>query len=69
MNVAKGHSHLRMSFASLDVHKLVVHQIEVDDGHGIFYVSLICLRHFRIHIGRWNFLGFVYDIPKIYGCQ
>ena len=56
-------------FHKFDIHKLVVHQIEVDDGPGIFYASLILLQHFRIHIGRWKFLGFISNVPKIYECQ
>jgi hypothetical protein len=41
VNVAKGFSHLRWSFPTLDVRKLVFCQVEVDDGHSVFYVPLM----------------------------
>lgn len=69
VNVAKGFSPLCRSFAILNERKLVVRQVGADDGHGIFYASLICHQHFGVRIGRWIFFGFVHNISKIHICQ
>ena len=69
MNVAKGISCFLGSFATIDMHKLVVHQVGADDGHDFLDVSLILIQHFGIHIKRWRFFGSVHNIPKIHGCQ
>ena len=69
MNVANGFSRLRRSFATLDVCKLVVRQIEADGAHGLLDMSLVLLQHFGIRIQRWRFLRSVHNIPKIHGCQ
>ena len=58
-----------ISFTTLDVRKLVVDQVEAGDEHDFFYVYLVILQHFGIRIRRWRFIGSVYNIPKIYGCQ
>ena len=30
---------------------------------------LIFLQHFGIHIERWSLIWFIYNVPKIHGCQ
>ena len=56
VNVTKGLSCLRVSFATLDVCKLVAYQIEADDGYGLLDVPLVLLQHFGICVGRWSIL-------------
>ena len=68
MNNTKGLSCLRESFATLDVRKLVVREVEADDGHDILDVFLV-LQHFGIRIGWWRLFKSVHNIPKIHGCQ
>ena len=43
MNIAKGLSCLRGSFVTLDVHTLVVRQVEDDDEHDILDSLLVLL--------------------------
>lgn len=57
------------SSATFDVRKLVVRQVEANDGHDLLDTSLVLLQHFGIHIGRWSFFVSVYNIPNIHGCQ
>ena len=74
-NVAKGFPRFLKSFATLDVRKLTVYQVEVDDGHGIVgllgirNMPLILLQHFGICVRRWSLAGSVYNVPKIYRSQ
>ena len=41
VNITKDLPHLRGFFATFDVRKLVVYQIEVDDEHDFFHASLV----------------------------
>ena len=43
MNVANNLSRLRGFFATFNVRKLVIHQVEADDEHGLLNVSLVLL--------------------------
>lgn len=52
LNVAKGLPRFHMSFATLDVHKLDVHQIEANDGYGILDAPLVIVHYFGIHIWK-----------------
>ena len=52
VNVAKGLSRLCASLATFDVHKLVVRQVEVDDGHGLFDAPLVLFQDFGIRTRR-----------------
>jgi hypothetical protein len=52
VNVTKGFPHFHESFATLDMSKLVVHQVEADDGHGLLNASLVLLQHFGIYNGK-----------------
>lgn len=49
--------------------KLVVTQVEADDGRCHLHVFLKLLLHFGVCIGRWSLLGFVCNIPKVHGSQ
>ena len=69
VNVAKGLPRLRKSLTTLDVCKLVVCEVEADDGHDLLHTALIHLQHFGIYIERWRFFGSVHNIPKIHECQ
>lgn len=69
MGVAKGSRLLHKSSATLNVRKLVVHQIEAGDEHGLLKVPLVFLLDSRIYIGMWNFLIFVHNVSKIHRCQ
>ena len=57
------------SFATLDVRKLVVCQVEADDGHSFLDAPLVFLQHFEIYIGRWSLLGSIYNVPKVHESQ
>ena len=69
VNVTKSLSCLHWSFATLYVHKSVVHQVEVDYKHGILDAPLVILQHFGIRIRSWSILGFLYDVLKVHGSQ
>ena len=69
VNVVKDFSHLRGTFATLDVYKLVVRQVKADDGHGFFDSLLVFLQHFGIHNERWSHLGSVNNLPKVHVSQ
>ena len=69
VNVVEGMTHLRGSFKTFNVCKLVVLQIEAYNRHGYLDVFLILLQHIGNCIGRWSFLGFIHNVPKIHGCQ
>jgi hypothetical protein len=69
VNVAKTFPHLRRFFATLDVHKLVVRQVEANDRHSLLNAFLILLLHFGFHIEWWRFFGSVHNVPKIHGYQ
>jgi hypothetical protein len=68
VDVAKGFRLLHKSSATLNVRKLVVHQVEAGDGHGLLDVPLVLLLDFGIYIGIWNFFIFVHNVSKIHGC-
>ena len=57
-NVAKNLLRLRGFFATLDVHKLIVRQVEVNDGYDILEVFLVFFQHF------WN-LHWKMEVPRI----
>ena len=40
--------------ATLDICILVVCQVEVDDGHNIFFTFLVLFEHFDVRIGWWS---------------
>ena len=49
--------------------KLVVRQVEVNNGQHISYVPSVVLQHFGIHIKRWSFPGSIHNVPKIHKYQ
>ena len=69
LNVAKDLPCLRWSFPTLDVSKLVVRQVEVDDGYSLFDVPLMFLLDLGIRIGSWSFLRSIHNVLKVYGSQ
>ena len=69
MHVANDLPPLYGSFATFDMRKLVILQVEADDTHDILDTSLIHLQYFGVHIRRWSALGFVHNVPKLHRCQ
>lgn len=68
MDVAKGFSSLCSSFATLDLHKLIVRQVKPNDGHCLFDTILERKKNqSRIYIRRWSILGFIHNVPKVHG--
>ena len=47
MNVAKGLPCLRWSFATLHIHKLIVHEVECNNGHYLLDMPFVNFLHFR----------------------
>jgi hypothetical protein len=54
---------------TLDVAKLVVYQVEADNGHGFLDALVVLLQHFGIRVGNWSLLRSVYNVPKIHEIQ
>lgn len=69
MNVSKGLPHLCRSLATLDVHKLIICQVEADDGHDLLDANLVLFTDLGIHFGRCSFLGLIYDVLKVHESQ
>ena len=54
-------------FVTLHIHKLIVHQFECNNKYCLLNTSFFL--HFGINVEKWNFLGFVHNILKVYGSQ
>jgi hypothetical protein len=65
VNVAKNLPCLCRFFATSNMHKLVVHQIEADDEHYLLDAPLVLFQHLGARVGRRGLLGFVFNVPKV----